>query len=164
MKTTPIHMWQFALVLVACCLPGPLIAQESNPHPTDATSQTTEAVNYQVLRRRVEAIEVEEPAPLAGMTPVRKQISVTVDEVADPHLILPEPPPAAVQPDPQALAAFRAKMALRPKRVFIHLSATVYDRENTLLRWFPNGRQNQEMIAWSNIDFNGIPLLLVRPV
>jgi hypothetical protein len=154
MKTTPFQMWQFAPLLVAFCLPRPLIAQESNPHPTDATSPTAESVNYQVLRRRVETIEVEEPAPLAGMTPVRKQISVTVDEVADPHLILPEPPPAAVQPDPQALAAFRAKMALRPKRVFIQLSATVYDGENTLLRWFPNGQQDKEMVAWSNVDFN----------
>jgi hypothetical protein len=125
------------------------VAEQPAPSPADAT-------NYQVLRRRVETVEAEEPAPLAGMTPVRKLISITVDEVADPHFPAPAPapPPEAVQPDPEAVAAFRARMALRPKPVFIHLSATVYDRENTLLRWFPNGQQDKEMVAWSNIDFN----------
>jgi len=154
MKNHPIQMLQFAPFLAVFCLPCLLIAQEGSPNPTGADSPTDETVNYQVLRRRVETVETEEPAPLAGMTPVRKRISITVDEVADPHLPAPAPPPEAVQPDPQALAAFRAKMALRPKPVFIHLSATVYDGESTLLRWFPNGKQDEEMVAWSNIDFN----------
>jgi hypothetical protein len=86
------------------------------------------------------------------MTPVRKEISITVDEVADPKIPDP-PPPAVVAPDPEKLAAFRARMAARPKPVFIMLSATVYDHECTLLRWHPNGRRDLEMTAWSNIDF-----------
>ena len=46
MKTSPIHMWQFAPLLVAFCLPCPLIAQESNPHPTAETSPTAETVTH----------------------------------------------------------------------------------------------------------------------
>jgi hypothetical protein len=141
-------------LLAVFCLPSLLNAQETSPSPTGTTSPAVDPVDYQIIRRRVETVEAEEPAPLAGMIPVRKRISITVDEVADPHLPAPVPPPEAVQPDPQALAAFRAKMALRPKPVFIHLSATVYDRDNTLLRWFPNGQQDKEMVAWSNVDFN----------
>ncbi len=142
------------LLFAVFCLPLLLNAGEAGPGPFGATSPAVDPADYRVLRRRIETVEAEAAAPLAGMTPVRRRISITVDEVADPHLPAPAPPPEAVRPDPQALAAFRAKMALRPRPVFIHLSATVHDGENTLLRWFPNGQKDMEMIAWSNIDFN----------
>lgn len=132
-------------LLAIFCLPSLLNAQGTSPSPTGTPSPAVDPVDYQVLRRRVETIEAEEPAPLAGMIPVRKRISITVDEVADPHFPAPAPPPEAVQPDPQALAAFRAKMALRPRRVFIHLSATVYE---AWLRAHPPQPQDIHLRVW----------------
>jgi hypothetical protein len=124
------------------------------PQESPAPSLAIDDIDFKLIRRQVETIDAEEPAPLPGMIPVRRKITITVDEVEAPHLPKPPPPPAATGPDPEALAAFRARMALRPKPLLIHLSATVYDHENTLLRGFPNGRPDQEMIAWSNIDWS----------
>jgi hypothetical protein len=108
---------------------------------------------YEVIESRTERVLREEPAPLPDMSPVQKEIGITVEQVVNPGLPDPAPAPAASAPDPEKLAAFRAMMAARPRPVFIMLSATVYDHECTLLRWHPNGRPDLEMNAWSNIDF-----------
>lgn len=104
-----------------------------------------------VLQSRVKRIEREEPPPLAGMQPIRKIVTATIQRVEP--VPPPEPPAAIPAPDPEALARFRAMAAKRPKPVFIVLSATVYDKENTLLRWHRNGRTDPAMTAWSNVDF-----------
>jgi len=109
--------------------------------------------NFTVKSSWTERVVREEPAPLPGMTPVRKPVNVTVQLVEDPHLT-PPPAPAPGNPDPAAIARFKAIMAERPKVDNIFLSATVYDHQRTMLRWHPNGHPDQEMIAWSALDFN----------
>jgi len=109
--------------------------------------------NFAVKSSWTAQVVREEPAPLPGMTPVRKPVNVTVQVVEDPHLPTP-PAPALVNSDPAAIARFKAMVAARPKVENIFLSATVYDHQRTMLRWHPNGHPDQEVIAWSALDFN----------
>lgn len=110
---------------------------------------------FEVLESRTERVVREEPAPLPDMQPVRKAVDVTVDVVKDPKIPEPEEPaPAAI--DPEKAAAFRARMAARPRPVFLNLSAVVYDHECTRLRWRAKGAQGTpgtEYEAWSNVDW-----------
>ena len=111
--------------------------------------------NFAVKSSWTAQVVREEPAPLPGMTPVRKPVNVTVQVVEDPHLPTP-PAPAPVNSDPAAIARFKAMVAARPKVENIFLSATVYDHQRTMLRWYPNGHPDQEVIAWSALDFNAM--------
>lgn len=68
--------------------------------------------------------------------------------------VLPEPPPPPPPPTAEELAAMQAAAALwRPLKKYeiLFLSATVYDRRVTEIRWFDNQRQYK---VFSNIDFN----------
>lgn len=101
-----------------------------------------------ILTHRIWRIE---PPPLAGMTPIRRVVTTTIQRVeAQPEPEAVPPPPV----DPSVRARILASRAARPKPVFVFLSATVYDHRRTLLRWFPNGRPAEEMTAWSNLDWN----------
>ena len=75
------------------------------------------------------------------------------------RVVPPSPPPArrlAPVPEPKPLSpAERAAAEARAKKNFdvLMISATVYDRRVTELRWYVG---NHEYRAWSNIDFNYI--------
>lgn len=101
---------------------------------------------------------VEKP-PLPG-TDVEQSVvhreggrSIIMQRVAPPAL--PDPPPA---PQPRAPLSDEQRAVLvqkagetRSRVKNLLLSATVYDRQKTLLRWWHEG---QEYTAWSNVDFN----------
>lgn len=135
------------LLLILFLAQGTLPAQEQ-PAAAPQAAPPSEPV---VLSTRTKRIEREEPAPLADMKPIRRIVTATIQRVEP--VPAPDPPAAAPPPDPEALARFREMLAKRPKPVLIMLSATVFDSENTLLRWHPNGRRDLEMTAWSNVNF-----------
>ena len=108
---------------------------------------------YEVIGTRVEYETRVQPPPLPDMEPVEKTVTITVQEVAPPDL--PDPPPVAApqEIDPEKAAAFRARLAQRPPRVWLFLSATVHDHGHTLLRWRSPGPQGTDYAAWSNVDW-----------
>ena len=134
----------------------PLLFATSSVLLADAVPPpAAESPDYEVLGSRTEVETRVEPAPLPGMVPVEKPVAVTVQEVADPGLPDPEPPVSSVT-DPEKAAAFRARMAARPRPVFLSLSAVVYDHECTRLQWRTkraDGTPGPEYEAWSNIDW-----------
>lgn len=104
-----------------------------------------------ILSTRIRRIEREEPPPLPDMKPVRGLVTATIQRVEP--VPAPQPPAARPAPGPEASARFRELASRRPRPVFVMLSATVYDGENTQLRWHLNGMPDSEMTAWSNVDF-----------
>ncbi len=78
--------------------------------------------------------------------------SIRYNRVAPPLLPVPPPPvPPAPPPTAEQIAAWEALQQPRKKSEVLFLSATVYDRKVTEIRWFPNQRESQ---VFSNIDFN----------
>lgn len=137
------------LLAILLLAQGTILAQDEAA--ANETAQPQPPPAPVVLSTRIKRIEREEPAPLPDMKAIRKTVTVTIQRVEP--VPEPEPPAAIPAPDPEALARFREMAAKRQKPVFIMLSATVYDNENTLLRWHPNGRSDLEMTAWSNVNF-----------
>ena len=87
----------------------------------------------------IEAVEVKLP-----------DRSVFYQRVAPPN----PPPPRPPAPEPQPLSpAEQAAADTRAKKKFevLMISATVYDRRVTELRWYVGAREYR---AWSNVDFN----------
>ena len=121
---------------------------------TDNSSATPNP-DYKVIESHTERVLREEPAPLQGMTPVRKVVDVTVQRVADPHLVAPKPSSQVLDeaelPEPINPEATEGEQG---ESQLIFVSAMVYDHKRTLLTWSTSGEPNDEMVAWSNIDFN----------
>lgn len=92
---------------------------------------------------------------MPDLPPIKGVINVTVQLVKDPGLPDPPPPLPALPPSDPAVVA-RLAEARRNYRgtELVFLSATVYDHSRTLLRIYPNGKADGEIIAWSNLDFN----------
>jgi hypothetical protein len=114
-----------------------------------------EPLKLKVIGTQNRRIEVVEAPPMAGLRLMKGTINVTVQLTEDPQLPeLPLPLPALPPDDPAVLsrmAEFRQKhQAL--KLAFV--SATVYDHKRTLIRCYPNGCEDKEISAWSNLDFN----------
>ena len=111
--------------------------------------------DFKVLSSRSKTVVREEPAPLAGMVPVRKPVTLTKLLIEREELPAPpEPLPPLDISDPAVasrLAAMRAKFR---KTEIVFVSATVHDHRATFVRWWPNGKPESEMNAWVNIDFN----------
>ena len=78
--------------------------------------------------------------------------TVTIERVRPVELPAPPPPAVNSATDPQQLAALRAKLAARPARKMLMLSATVYDHRATRLQG--SGKDGRQIEAWSNIDFD----------
>lgn len=98
---------------------------------------------------------VTEASPDASLPPVAGGINVTVQVVAPP--VLPElvaPLPALPPDDPQVQARLAELSQARRGTKLAFVSATVYDESRTFLRIYPNGQADQEVSAWSNLDFN----------
>lgn len=131
-----------------------LRADEPVPSPVSQRDAAIAAVleAAPVISSQTERVVREEPAPLPGMIPVRKEVEATVQRISDPGI--PDPPvkPPLVQ-SAETIARLKALAALRPRRVFVHLSATVYDHKRTHLRWYHGGAPDRKMEAWSSLDF-----------
>lgn len=82
--------------------------------------------------------------------PVREG-KLTVQWVSPPEWP-PEPPPAAL---PKISPEEEAELAKLPPEIFLQFSATVYDHQLTLLRWY---HETKEYQAWSNVDFNELSI------
>ena len=129
---------------------GP-IADGTQPPPVPSKLP----LNLTVLSFHQQPMRVEQPAPLPGMPATTHTIKTTIEIVKRPPPA-PAPPPAEPrQPlDAATLARFAALRAERRRTEFGFLFATVYDHQRTLLRWRPHSRPDQEMTAWSNLDWN----------
>ena len=97
------------------------------------------------------SLQVPEENTLTSETYDRGDHTVTIQEVI-PVALPPRPAPPAPATDAQRLAA-RQFLAAQPKRESSCVSATVYDRQATLIEW--RSKDNTRSFqAWSNIDFN----------
>ena len=146
MKAFPVH-FVVGAVLVAVESLAPNIIAQTESAVVVAANQPDEAASQPVppaLRLKViEGVEVKFP-----------DRSVFYQRVAPPAAAArrapaPAPVAAPLSPAEQEAAEARAKK----KTDVLLLSATVFDRQLTQLRWFAGGREYR---AWSNIDFNYI--------
>jgi hypothetical protein len=76
--------------------------------------------------------------------------SVMMREIADPGMSEPR---AVVAQEllAQSAAELLARQEVLRSTIVITLSATVFDREQTMLRWNVG---TEEYVAWTNVDFN----------
>lgn len=109
----------------------------------------------------VREMEVVESPPMSGLPPVEGTITATVHLVEDPGL--PDPIiPAPRIIDPAKSALFKERAANYAWPVHASVSATVYDRKRTLLKWSFYGNDKigvnprKNFTAWSNVDFSYI--------
>ena len=147
-------LMKIILHYIICFISVFLPAHVSFSQEVDATVELVhELPEFDVESTVIKRVVAVEPAPLSGMVPVEKEISITQNMVVDPQL--PDPIPAApVVFTAEDIARRKAWAALQPPRVVVHLSATVYDHQRTLLRWYLNGKLKEEMVAWSAVDFS----------
>lgn len=138
-------------------------AQESVSIPegvSDGTSTSEPApepvpINYTVLSSKTTRVDVAEAAPLTGLPPIEGTINVTMQLVADPQIVEPVAPLRATEPtDPAVLAAMEEIGAKYQGTELLLVSATVYDHSRSLVKIYRSGEQQNEITAWTNIDFN----------
>ncbi len=110
--------------------------------------------DFEVKGTVVREMHVVEAPPMSGLPPVEGTIRVTVNLVEDPKLPDPAPPVPPEPPDPLAKEplAGRGRRHAETRHAFV--SATVYDRDRTLLACYPGGGPHRVVKAWSNLDFN----------
>lgn len=156
-------------------IPGPIA--DGTPAPPAPERRLPD---FNVRSTTTKKIMREEPSGVPGLPPVRKKVTLSMHLVEDPNLPDPPPPPPAQPPedmtDPAVLARRAELWAHYQEPEYVFLSATVYDHQRTLVRWWPNrgpaapltvklapvpvlgrwpnDKPDVEMIAWSNIDFN----------
>jgi hypothetical protein len=112
------------------------------------------ALELDVLKSLTKPLVIEEPAPLPDMQPVRRTVTLTKNLIVEPVLQeLPPLPPMDIT-DPAVIARMATMPANVSKIEIVFISATVFDHSRTLVKWWPNGRHDKEMCAWSNLDFN----------
>jgi len=114
-----------------------------------------EPLDLKILSSRTTRMDVTKAPEMPGLPPITGTINVTVQVVEDPNLPDPPPPLPALPPDDPEVVARLAELAEKHRGTeLVFLSATVYNRTRTLLRIYPNGRVDQMVKAWSNLDFN----------
>jgi len=131
-------------------IPGRIADGTPSPPPPPV-----EIPAFRIESTQVKRVDVVEPPPLAGLPPVEGTITLKVHSVADPGL--PDPPPPPPPPpieDPQTLAGLADPGAHDPGTRLVFISATVYDRNRTMLRCYPHADGDKVIDAWSNLDFN----------
>lgn len=116
------------------------------------TSEEKIFPSFDVISSHTKRVVRVEPAPLPGMLPVAKPVNVTVQVVNDPQLHVEKS--TEISPPSAFSFALTARHAQHAEANTILLSASVYDRKFTFLRWFPHGNQAPAMTAWSNVDFS----------
>lgn len=131
-------------------IPGP-ISDGTRPAPTPAP----EPIDFRVKNSRTSRMEVTEAPEMADLPPINGTINVTVQLVEDPRLTDPPPPLPALPPDHPAVVARLAELFEQYAGTqLVFLSAEVHDHNRTLLCIYPNGRLDDAVTAWSNLDFN----------
>lgn len=81
--------------------------------------------------------------------------NVTLQQVAMPDLPAPPAPPEPPDLSDPQVQAWMAEMREKAKEVHLaFVSATVYDHEKTLVRWWLPGDPPKSFEGWSNVDFN----------
>jgi hypothetical protein len=119
---------------------------EEKPAESRATQTTTEPT-FEAITSRSQRIYVEESPPMPGLPPVAGMVTLKVETVKDP--MLPAPVPAAVPSTSKRVAP-----SLEEDSYICFVSATVYDKSRTLLKFRLGSIDSPEVTAWSNIDFN----------
>lgn len=143
------------LLLTLAIFSRAVLAQEFAAAAPAVQEEVAALPAFTVLSSVTQQVMKEEPAPLAGMVPVRKVVSETVQIVDDPQLIVKKPEEPKPKITRELTEEQRARwLAQRRKTITVNISATVYDHQRTLLRWYPHGHRAPAMTAWSAIDFN----------
>lgn len=127
------------------------IIDGTSPEPTPESTP----IDFTELSSRTKRMDVVQSPEMSDLPPVTGTINVTVQLVGDPNLPNPPPPLPALPPDDPAVVA-RLEELLQKYRgtTLLFVSATTYDHHRTLLHIYPNGKVDQEVTAWSNLDFN----------
>ncbi len=113
-----------------------------------------EPIDFTVLASRTKRVEVSEAPEMSGLPRVEGTINLTIQKVADPGLPDPPPPLPALPPaDPAVLARMDEMRKTYRATDLCFLSGSVIDGKHTLLRIYPNGRADEEVVAWSNCNF-----------
>ncbi len=108
-----------------------------------------------ILKTLTKPIVRIEPAPLPDMQPVQKTVTLTKHIIVEPdYPEVPPPLPPREITDPAVIARMAIMRAKYRKTEMVYVSATVYDRRRTLVKWWPNGHHEEAMSAWSDVDFN----------
>jgi hypothetical protein len=115
--------------------------------PTSRALSVPPAPKFQAITSHSQRIYVEESPPMPGLPPVAGMVTLKVETVKDP--MLPAPAPAAVPGKSERVTPSQAE-----DTYLCFVSATVYDKSRTLLRFHLSGSEATEVTAWSNIDFN----------
>gem|GEM_PF-4947718 len=134
----------------------PAIVVETPAKP----AETSKPIEYEVLRSRTKDKFVSKAAEMLDLPQVEGTIKMTIQRVANPDL--PDgPPPLPVLPpdDPAVLARLDELRENYLGTQLVFLSASVYLDDirapdaRTLLRIYPNGDADEEVVAWSNVNF-----------
>lgn len=129
-------------------IPEP-ITTPSEPRPEP------EPIDFTVLSSKTTQREVTKAPEMPELPPIQGTINVTVQMVADPNLPDPPPPLPALPPDDPAVIARLEELRENYRGTdLLFLSATIYDNHRTLLRIYPNGKVDEMVTAWSNLNFN----------
>ena len=108
-----------------------------------------------VVSSHTKRTEVSLAPEMPGLPPITGTINLTTQLVEDPNLVDPVPPLPALPPtDPAVLARLAELREKFRKTTLVFLSATVYNQNRTFLRIYPNGKVDQKVEAWSNLNFN----------
>lgn len=160
-RTTPI--WSVFASFLTCTAHGQQTTPKWDvviPVPVYEGTLTVPAprpapIKFIELSSRTKQLDVLEAPEMLDLPPVTGKINITVKMVKDPGLPDPPPPLPPLEPTDPAVIARLAEMRESyrgTKLVFV--SASIYDGNRTLLRIFPNGNVDGEIVAWSNLNFN----------
>ena len=112
-------------------------------------------IDFKVLSSHTSRVEVTEAVEMPDLPPIKGTINLTVQRVEDPNLPDPLPPLPALPPNDPAVVARMAELRAKYRGTrMVFVSATVYDHKRTLLRIHPNGKLEDSVTAWSNLNFN----------
>jgi hypothetical protein len=155
MKTThhPNNRRRRALSAVLCLAISYIASAQEQPTIEGAVADGTPPPP--VEKKAWPAVEVREVHE--RVLPDRK---VTLQRIKNPGLAdptPPAPPPPLSEAELRALhesPEWKAMVAKHHESRLLFISATVYDHQKTLVRWYGNGTPMKSFAAWSNIDFN----------
>jgi hypothetical protein len=146
MKTAPFQMWQFAPLLVAFCLPRPLIAQESNPNPTGAPAPPViDANSPDVKSTRIYDLGD------------RRMVVQEVTEATLPIQPPPAPPAPAATGTKLSDDVLAARKAMAAKRHTLNFGGMVYTTADgtcrSLITCHPFDG-SPPVVFWSSVDWD----------
>ncbi len=113
-----------------------------------------EPSDFKVLSSHTTRMPVKEAPEMHDIPFVNRTINVTLQVAQDPKLTDPLPLPIL----PTSVLAVDAQMTelaeIQQGTELVFLSATVYNHHRTFLQIYLNGKLENAVTAWSNIDFN----------